>query len=239
MPEQPFGQRPEGLLIDGLVAGYDQGTVICELSLSVGRGEAVGIAGRNGAGKTTLLRTIMGLVRPRTGAIAFEGERLDGRRPFEIARRGVAYVPQGRDVFAELTVGENLLLGNLAARDADAAYAMFPGLAGRRDEPAGRLSGGQQQQLAMARALMASPRLLILDEPSEGIQPSMVDEIGAILARIVRDRGMSLLLVEQNIPMMLALTTRVLFMDNGRIVAEEASAALARDPGLLEMHLAV
>jgi ABC-type branched-subunit amino acid transport system ATPase component len=230
---------PEWLRIDRLVAGYDQGTVLHELSLSIGPGEAVGMVGRNGAGKTTLLRAVMGLVPSRSGTIAFNGGMLNGRRPFEIARRGIAYVPQGRDIFGDLTVEENLLLGNLRARDAEAAFAAFPALGGKRTEAAGRLSGGQQQQLAIARALMAGPRLLLLDEPSEGVQPSIVEEIGATLSRVVAETGMSLLLVEQNIPMMLALTTRVVFMDRGSIVAEEGSAALAGDPGLIEMHLAV
>jgi urea ABC transporter ATP-binding protein UrtE len=242
---RPISARPmaegahEGLRIDGLVAGYDQGTVIHALSLSVGPGEAVGMVGRNGAGKTTLLRAVMGLVPSRSGTIAYDGAMLNGRRPFEIARRGIAYVPQGRDIFGDLTVEENLLLGNLRARDAEAAFAAFPALAGKRTEVAGRLSGGQQQQLAIARALMAEPRLLLLDEPSEGVQPSIVEEIGATLSRIAAERGMSLLLVEQNIRMMLALTTRVVFMDRGSIVAQESSAALGDDPGLIEMHLAV
>jgi ABC-type branched-subunit amino acid transport system ATPase component len=232
-------RAPAELRIDGLVAGYDQGTVLHSLSLFVGAGEAVGMVGRNGAGKTTLLRAVMGLVPSRSGTIAYDGALLNGRRPFEIARSGIAYVPQGRDIFGDLTVEENLLLGNLRAHDAETAFAAFPALAGKRTEPAGRLSGGQQQQLAIARALMSGPRLLLLDEPSEGVQPSVVEEIAGALSRIVSERSMSLLLVEQNIPMMLALTTRVVFMDRGSVVAEEASAALAGDPGLIELHLAV
>jgi len=232
-------EAPAELRIDGLVAGYDQGTVLQGLSLSVGPGEAVGMVGRNGAGKTTLLRAVLGLVPARSGTVAYDGVLLNGRRPFEIARRGIAYVPQGRDIFGDLTVEENLLLGNLRARDAEAAFTAFPALAGKRTEPAGRLSGGQQQQLAIARALMAAPRLLLLDEPSEGVQPSVVEEIAGTLSRIVSERSMSLLLVEQNIPMMLALTTRVVFLDRGSIVAEESSAALAGDPGRIESHLAV
>jgi ABC-type branched-subunit amino acid transport system ATPase component len=233
---EPAGRA---LAIDALTSGYDEGIVLDGLSLSVAAGEAVGLAGRNGAGKTTLLRTIMGLLRPRSGAIAFGGERIDGRRPFEIARRGIAYVPQGRDVFADLTVEQNLILGDLRAADAEEAYALFPALRDKRGEPAGRLSGGQQQQLAIARALMGRPRLLLLDEPSEGIQPSVIDEIGGRLAQIVAGRGMSLLLVEQNLALMLALTSRVAMMDNGRVMAEEESAALARDPSLLEAHLSL
>jgi urea ABC transporter ATP-binding protein UrtE len=227
------------LEVRDLRSAYGRIEVLKGVAFEIRAGEVVALVGSNGAGKTTLLRAVMGLVPSRSGTIAYDGAMLNGRRPFEIARRGIAYVPQGRDIFGDLTVEENLLLGNLRARDAEAAFAAFPALAGKRTEVAGRLSGGQQQQLAIARALMAEPRLLLLDEPSEGVQPSIVEEIGATLSRIAAERGMSLLLVEQNIRMMLALTTRVVFMDRGSIVAQESSAALGDDPGLIEMHLAV
>lgn len=232
MPE-PF------LVLQDLVAGYGDGIVLDGLSLSVGRGEAVALLGRNGVGKTTLLKTIMGLIRPKAGEIGFRGDRLDGRPPFEIARAAIGYVPQGREVFGDLTVEENLLLGDLKAADAALAYAYFPALAAKRRDRAGRLSGGQQQQLAIARALMARPALLLLDEPSEGIQPSIVAEIAVILGRIVRDNELSLLLVEQNIAMVLALCSRAVFIDHGRVVGEETAAALQADPGLVETRLAL
>lgn len=192
------------LEIAGLVAGYGGGTVLHGVDLSVAPGEGVAVLGRNGVGKTTLLKAIIGLVRPRSGTIGFAGARIGGLPPFRIARAGIAYVPQGREVFADLTVEENLILGDLQAPDAGRAYAVFPALAERRRVPAGRLSGGQQQQLAIARALMARPRLLLLDEPSEGVQPSVVLELADTLAAVAAAEGMAIILVEQNIDLALA-----------------------------------
>ena len=225
------------LIIRDLVAGYGDGIVLDGLSLTVGEGEALALLGRNGVGKTTLLKTIMGLIRPKSGEIRCRDRCIDGRPPFEIARAGIGYVPQGRELFGELTVEENLLLGNLKARDAALAYGYFPALAAKRREPAGRLSGGQQQQLAIGRALMGRPALLLLDEPSEGIQPSIVAEIVLILRRIMRDTGLALILVEQNISMVLALCGRAVFIDHGRVVGEETTAALQADPDLVETRL--
>ncbi len=144
----------EGLRISGLVAGYEGGVVLEHVDFAVGAGQSVALLGRNGVGKTTLLKTIMGLVRPKSGSITFGGQRIDGRRPFEIARRGIGYVPQGREIFVDLTVEENLLLGNLKVADAGEIYDVFPALASKRQLQGGRLSGGQQQQLAIGRALM-------------------------------------------------------------------------------------
>jgi branched-chain amino acid transport system ATP-binding protein/urea transport system ATP-binding protein len=229
----------EGLRVEGLVSGYGGGVVIDDLSMAVAPGETVALLGRNGVGKTTLLRTIMGLRPPRQGTIHFAGERIDRREPFEIARRGIGYVPQGREIFPDLTVEENLALGDLKAASADEIYAIFPALAEKRRTPGGGLSGGQQQQLAIGRALMAKPRLLLLDEPSEGIQPSIVGEIAAILARIVRETGMALVLVEQNIEMALGLASRADLIDNGRIVASERVERLRADPRIIEKHMAL
>lgn len=233
------GGSSEGLRIDGLVAGYGGGIVIDTLSFAVAQGETVALLGRNGAGKTTLLRTIMGLNRPKAGTIRFAGKRIDNREPFEVARAGIGYVPQGREIFQELTVEENLFLGNLGAAGADEIYAIFPALAEKRRTPGGRLSGGQQQQLAIGRALMAKPRLLLLDEPSEGIQPSIVGEIAAILRRIAQESGMAMVLVEQNIDMALSLASRADFLDNGRIAASESAASLRRDPERIEKYMAL
>jgi len=217
------------LILRDLVAGHGDGIVLDGLTLTVGEGEALALLGRNGVGKTTLLKTIMGLIKPKAGEIRFRDRRIDGRPPFEIARARIGYVPQGREVFGELTVEENLLLGNLKAADATLAYEYFPALAAKRRDPAGRLSGGQQQQLAIGRALMGRPALLLLDEPSEGIQPSIVAEIALILSRIVRDTGLALILVEQNIAMVLALCTRV--------TGEETAGALKANPDLVETRL--
>jgi branched-chain amino acid transport system ATP-binding protein len=228
-----------GLSIRGAVAGYGEGIVIDGLDLDVAPGEAVALLGRNGAGKTTLLKTVMGLVPLRAGAIHFGEQRLDRLEPFARARCGLGYVPQGRDVFQDLTVEENLLLGDLSAPDAAPAYGLFPALRERREEAAGRLSGGQQQQLAIARALMGQPRLLLLDEPSEGIQPSVVDEIVAALTRIARERAMGLLIVEQNLDMALALASRVALVEQGRIAASHEATAARADPSLVERFLSL
>lgn len=233
------GGQAGGLVIEGLVAGYGGGVVLDNLSLTVAPGESVALLGRNGVGKSTLLRTIMGLNQPKRGTISFYGLRIDKREPFEIARAGLGYVPQGREIFQELTVEENLLLGNLTAANADQIYSMFPALESKRRTHGGRLSGGQQQQLAIGRALMGKPKLLLLDEPSEGIQPSVVSEISATLLRIIRDSGMSLVLVEQNIKMALSLADRVDFFDSGRIVASHKAEALRANPVLIEEHMSL
>ena len=228
-----------GLEITDLVAGYGLGVVLEQASLTINAGERVALVGRNGAGKTTLLKTVMGLLHPRSGTITFAGEPLTRLPSFEIARRGIGYVPQGREVFTDLTVEENLLLGDLKARDARDAYNLFPALSNKRQDRAGRLSGGQQQQLAIARALMARPKLLLLDEPSEGIQPSVVTEIGILLARVAAERGMGLILVEQNIEMALSIATRVLVIEHGRIVASEPVEAVRARPELVEAMLSI
>jgi urea ABC transporter ATP-binding protein UrtE len=228
-----------GLIVENLVAGYGDGVVLDGISLTVAAGETVAVLGRNGVGKTTLLRTIMGLVRPKSGAVRFGGRRIDGHESFEIARAGLGYVPQGREIFTDLTVEENLILGNLKAASADEVYAIFPALAEKRRIAGGRLSGGQQQQLAIGRALMSKPKLLLLDEPSEGIQPSIVGELAEVLAGIVRERGMGLVLVEQNIDMALALAQRVDFVDQGRVVASDSVAAIRANPNLVEEHMAL
>ncbi len=233
------GMQTGGLMVEGLVVGYGGGIVLDNLSFAVAPGESVALLGRNGVGKTTLLRTIMGLILPKRGTISFAGMRINDREPFEIARAGLGYVPQGREIFQELTVEENLLLGNLAAANADEVYSIFPALAEKRWTQGGRLSGGQQQQLAVGRALMGRPKLLLLDEPSEGIQPSVVSELSAILLRIVRESGMGLVLVEQNIEMALGLANRVDFIDTGRMVASYKVEALRADPMLIEERMSL
>lgn len=233
------GMQTGGLMVEGLVVGYGGGIVLDNLSFAVAPGESVALLGRNGVGKTTLLRTIMGLILPKRGTISFAGMRINDREPFEIARAGLGYVPQGREIFQELTVEENLLLGNLAAANADEVYSIFPALAEKRRTQGGRLSGGQQQQLAVGRALMGRPKLLLLDEPSEGIQPSVVSELSTILLRIVRESGMGLVLVEQNIEMALGLANRVDFIDTGRMVASYKVEALRADPMLIEERMSL
>jgi len=225
------------LEIRDLTAGYGEGTVIEGLSLSLGRAEVMALLGRNGVGKTTLLRAIMGLVRPRGGDIRLDGHRIDGRQPFEVARLGAAIVPQGREIFADLSVTENLQLGCRGGGRLEEAFDLFPALSQFRNAAAGRLSGGQQQQLAIARALLMQPRLLLLDEPSEGIQPSIVQEIGKVIATAAARKAIAVILVEQNIDLALSLAARVDFMSNGRIAASLAAPALAADRGLVERYM--
>src|SRR5438876_8446785 len=233
------------LRIRGLVAGYeDAGSVLEGIDLEVAAGESVALMGRNGMGKTTLLRAIMGLLRPTAGEVVLDGVALTGRPPFEISNAGIAYVPQGREIFKDFTVEENLRLGllgktGMAARVPDAIYGRFPILAERRAQRAGTLSGGEQQQLAIARAVISRPRLLLLDEPSEGVQPSLVTSIAATVSAVSRDEGMSVLLVEQNLDLVLTLTTRCLFVENGRIVDQSASTRLRDDATLLDRYLSV
>jgi urea transport system ATP-binding protein len=204
----------------------------------------VALMGRNGMGKTTLLRAVMGHLRPRAGKVRFDGQDLTGRPPFAVSNAGIAYVPQGREIFNAFTVEENLLLGllgkkGMTARVPEAIFVRFPALRERRAQRAGTMSGGEQQQLAIARALISAPRLLLLDEPSEGLQPSIVQSIATSMTAVSREEGTSVLLVEQNLDLVLAITTRCLFIENGRIVDGTASARLRDDPALLERYLAV
>jgi urea transport system ATP-binding protein len=217
------------LEIQELHAGYGGGEVLRGLSLGVGRGEIVALLGRNGMGKTTLLRCIMGLLPHTAGSIRLEGQALSGLDCFEIARRGIAYVPQGREIFGQLTVEENLRLAALRGGTIETGYQLFPGLRARARDPGGSLSGGQQQQLAIARAMVAKPRLLLLDEPSEGIQPSVVNEIADIVTRSARSVSLSVLLVEQNTDLALRVADRAVFVDHGVDAASIASRAVTRE----------
>jgi len=232
------------LEIEDLESGYGGSRVLRGIAFSVAEGESVALLGRNGMGKTTLLRSIMGLLRAARGTIRFAGQRIDGRRPEQVARTGLAFVPQGREIFAELTVEENLLLGAMGAGGLGAAvpediYGRFPILRERRAQRGGTLSGGQQQQLAIGRALAGRPRLLLLDEPSEGLQPSIVIEVAEALKREAAEQGLTLITVEQNVDLALRVAERCLFIENGSIVAEATSAELRRDPALIHKHLAI
>ncbi|MEO3430193.1 ABC transporter ATP-binding protein [Pelagibius sp. CAU 1746] len=232
------------LKVRGLESGYGGSRVLRGVDLDVAEGESVALLGRNGMGKTTLLKTLMGLLPASKGEIRFAGQRLDGRRPEQVARAGMAFVPQGREIFAELSVEENLLLGamgrgGLGAAVPEAIYARFPILMERRHQRGGTLSGGQQQQLAIGRALAGNPKLLLLDEPSEGLQPSIVLEVAAALKREAAEQGLTLITVEQNVDLALRVAGRCLFIENGAIVAEAASEDLRRDPAVLHKHLAI
>jgi len=221
------------LEVDSLEVAYEGVPAVRKLSFDVGRGEIVGLIGPNGAGKSTTLHAIMGLVAPRTGDIRLSGETLVGRSPEAVARSGVALVPEGRRIFADLTVEENLQLGLAARRTSEGAEAdiaavleLFPIVDEFRRRQAGALSGGQQQQLAIARALVSSPALLLLDEPSLGLSPTVVDVVFEALAR-VRDRGTTVLLVEQRAQRTVALADRSYVIANGalRMTLTPADAA--------------
>ncbi|HEV8661566.1 MAG TPA: ABC transporter ATP-binding protein [Candidatus Methylomirabilis sp.] len=231
------------LEVRGLAAAYGELLALRGLSLTVGEGELVALLGSNGAGKSTTLRTISGLLRPRAGSITFAGERIDGLRPPEIVARGVVQVPEGRHLFPSLTVRENLLAG-ARTRPARAARPdslagverLFPVLRERAGQLAGTLSGGEQQMVAIGRALMARPRLLMLDEPSLGLAPVVVTAIFQALQAINR-AGTPILLVEQNAARALALSRRGYVLENGAIVLEGPSAVLLRDPLVREAYL--
>lgn len=213
------------------------------VSLSVASGEIVSIIGRNGVGKTTLLKTIIGLLRARQGRLRLDGEDITALPAHARARRGIGYVPQGRMIFPDLTVRENLLIGaelNRSRSDEamEEVLQQFPILRERYRQKGGTLSGGQQQMLALGRALVARPKLLLLDEPSEGIQPSVVEELEARIAALNRAGGLSILLVEQNIEFAAALAGRVYVMEKGRI-ATEISPENVMDEEIVREYLAV
>ena len=235
MPPEPQALAPL-LQVSGLVIRYGAITAVRGVDLDVGEGEIVGIVGPNGAGKTSLLSAIAGIVRPAAGTIAFAGRRLDHTLLEDVVALGIALVPEGRHIFASLTVAENLALGATVRRDADGVRAdterffdTFPILGERRRQPAGQLSGGEQQQLAIARALMARPRLLMLDEPSLGLAPAIVDRV-YVLLRSIRDQGVTILLVEQNAERALGLSDRTYVMSGGRFSLSGTSASLRADP---------
>jgi len=214
-------------------------------SLEIAGGGITAVLGANGAGKTTLLKTVMGLLedQPDKGTIRFDGRPIHGGETEDIARRGIAYVPEGREVFRELTVLENLRAGAIARRDDIAAdlermFGYFPRLRERREQSAGTLSGGEQQMLAIARALMGRPRLLLLDEPSLGLSPLLVQEIFAIM-RTINAAGVTIVLVEQNAHMALAVADRALVMERGRFVLDGTAAEIAADPDVQEFYLGI
>ncbi|MGF6232887.1 branched-chain amino acid transport system ATP-binding protein [Inquilinus ginsengisoli] len=232
------------LQVSGVTTGYGPTTVNRNVSLALGQGEIATILGPNGAGKTTLLRMIAGLVKPRGGSVVFDGRDVTGQPPDAMAKQGVVLVPEGRRIFAEMSVEENLLLGAYARRDQAAVDAdvrlmeeFFPILAAKRRDKGGSLSGGQQQMLAIARGLMARPRVLLLDEPSLGLSPLMVKEIKAIILAIGERFGASILLVEQNAGLALGVATHGYLMQQGRIVASGPIAELRNAELMRDLYL--
>jgi branched-chain amino acid transport system ATP-binding protein len=235
---------PNGLDVSGLEAGYDRLQVLHGIDVSVSPGELVAVIGANGAGKSTLLRTISGLLKPRRGTIRLAGRDVTSLSAERISKLGLAHVPENRLVFPSLTVDDNLALGGWTRqRDGrfpqrrQEALALFPRLADRTALPAGALSGGEQQMLAMARALMSDPSVIVLDEPSLGLAPRVVGEIIAALARLRDDRHLAILLVEQNIRAAFTVADRVLVMDRGNVVAEGTPAELGDDERVRAAYL--
>jgi branched-chain amino acid transport system ATP-binding protein len=214
------------------------------VSLKVARGEIAAVLGSNGAGKTTILKTISGIIDPRRGVVEFKGESITAKDPAVIVQRGLSHVPEGREVFPLLSVRDNLLMGAYTRKDRDAVgrdietvYGYFPILKERAAQDAGLLSGGQQQMLAISRAIMAAPELILLDEPSLGLSPRLTKEIFEIIVRINRERGTSMLLVEQNANMALNASDYGYVLENGRIVMEDTCAALREKDDIKEFYL--
>ncbi len=214
------------------------------VSLEVPLGQIVTVLGANGAGKTTLLKTISGIMDPEKGKVIFDGEEIQGREPHQIVRRGIVQVPEGREVFPLLTVEENLTLGAYTrsdkaaiARSRDLVFSYFPILAERRLQEAGTLSGGQQQMLAIGRGLMVQPRIMLLDEPSLGLSPLLTQEIFAILKRLNKDEGMTMMLVEQNAAVALDLADQGYVMELGRIVMSDTAGRLAASEDIQSFYL--
>ena len=231
------------LKLDGVVAAYDDVTCLHRVSLEVRRGEIVTLIGANGAGKSTTLKTISGLLKPRAGSIEFDGQTVAGRSPDAIVALGLVQVPEGRRVFPELTVEENLRVGAylIAQRTKvrgtlSDVYDRFPRLAERRRQFAGTLSGGEQQMLAFGRAMMAQPKLLMLDEPSLGLAPLMVDEVMRSI-RVFRDSGVTVFLVEQNANLALRLADRAYVMETGKITMTGSGAQLLADERVRASYL--
>jgi branched-chain amino acid transport system ATP-binding protein len=231
------------LSVRNLAAGYGETRVLHGLSFELAEGGITAILGANGAGKTTTLRALCGLIRPR-GEILFAGKRIDGLATEDIARRGVAHVPDGRGTFSHLTAEENLRLGAYlrrdraeVARDFEHMYAMFPRLKERREQQAGTLSGGEQQMLAIARALMLRPKLLLLDEPSFGLAPLVVQEIYRVLRAINERDRVSMLLVEQNATLALDLADQAYLLETGRVVLSGSSQSVKADETIRRSYL--
>jgi branched-chain amino acid transport system ATP-binding protein len=228
--------------LDAIHCGYDNVRVLKGVSLQVKPAEIHALLGRNGAGKTTTLKAIMGLVRCSEGSIRLDGEELTRRAAHQIPRLGLAYVPQGRRLFPQMSVAENLRMGLLAgsgsADTMQQVLELFPILRERLSQQAGTMSGGQQQMLAMGRALCLQPKVLLLDEPCEGLQPSLVDKVLATIAQL-RDRGVSVLLVEQKVDAALQVADRVSFLENGALRHEALPAQLVADPEPLHRYVGV
>jgi branched-chain amino acid transport system ATP-binding protein len=232
------------LSVTGLAAYYGRAHILDEVALDVGAGEVVVLLGRNGAGKSTTMKAIMGLVPPAAGSIRFAGTEIAGREPFEIARLGLGYVPEERRIFTELSLLENLAVGRrppvpgLAPWTPARLFGLFPSLGAMQDRPGGRMSGGEQQMLTIARTLMGNPRLVLLDEPSEGLAPVVVERMAEAI-RALKAEGLSILLSEQNLHFAQAVSDRATIIEKGRIRWSGTIPALLAAEAVREQYLSV
>jgi len=234
------------LKVEGLTAGYGQAVAIRDISFEVQKGEVVALVGANGAGKSTTLRAISGVVRPTSGTITFEGKRIDSWKPHEIVRQArIAHIPEGKQLFGKLSVADNIMLGAYTLNSPqeiqalrEQVFALFPRLAERRTQRADTLSGGEQQMLAIARGLMLQPKLLMLDEPSLGLMPTLITHLWELLGQL-RDKGYTILLVEQNVRKTLQLANRAYVLQNGRIILEGAAADLINNDTVRQAYLGI
>lgn len=236
MPENVTGATLE---LRGVTAGYGPTHVLRDITLTVAPGERLAVIGRNGAGKTTLLRTVMGLTRMHGGSLRFAGQDIDRLAPYRRNALGLGLVPQTRDIFTSLSVEENLLSCMRGDATLEEAYALFPRLKERRRNGGRQLSGGEQQMLAIARTLMTRPRVILLDEPLEGLAPVICEQLMTVFEGLARDSSRAVVLVEQHVEAALAFATRAVLMANGAIVHEGPSEALRRDAELLHRHVGV
>lgn len=228
----------------GLESFYGRAQILFGVGLTVARGEVVALLGRNGAGKSTTLKTLMGLVPPKAGEVMFDGVRVHGRPPYAVCRAGLGYVPEERRVFAELTVEENLEVGRRPAREGAPhwtparLYELFPNLGRMRDRRGGEMSGGEQQMLTIARTLMGNPLAVLLDEPSEGLAPVIVEQMGDAIRALKRE-GLTLLISEQNLRFAASITDRAVILEQGHVRYEGAMADLMADAAVREKYLSV
>lgn len=232
------------LTLEGIVAGYGESQVLNGISFGVGVGQVVTLLGRNGMGKSTTVRAIMGLIRPSAGHIRLDGQDITGAAPYRIAQRGIGLVPEGRQIFPTLSVEENLVAtaanraGGVPRWDLPAIYSLFPRLAERRRQSGAKLSGGEQQMLAIGRALMTNPRLLVLDEATEGLAPLIRAEIWQVMAKL-RAEGQAILLIDKNLAAVMRLADWHVVIEKGRVVWQGDSAALAVAPEIRDTYLHV
>ena len=231
---------PELLKIDRLTAGYGEAVVLKDISVTVAEGQALALLGRNGMGKTTLVNSIVGVTRHIGGSISLDGRDITRLRPDQRAHAGIGWVPQERNIFKSLTVEENMTaIAQPGPWTLDKVYDVFPRLAERRRNLGNQLSGGEQQMLAVARALVLNPRIMLLDEPLEGLAPIIIEELLGVLRKIIRGEGLSAILVEQNAHKILDVTDQAIIIERGSIVHHGDSAALRADPALLEKYVGV